>query len=36
MLAVASDKEMTTASDYVRRAVVTQLRADGYQSKEQA
>jgi len=36
MLAVAADKEMTTASDYVQRAVVLQLRADGYQPVEQA
>jgi hypothetical protein len=30
-LAAAVDKEMTTASDYVRRAVVSRLRADGYE-----
>jgi hypothetical protein len=30
-LAAAADREMTTASDYVRRAVASRLRADGYQ-----
>jgi hypothetical protein len=36
MLATAADREMTTASDYVRRAVASRLRADGYQLREQA
>jgi hypothetical protein len=36
MLATAADREMTTASDYVRRAVVLRLRADGYELSEQA
>lgn len=33
-LAAAADKEMTTASDYVRRAVVSRLREDGYELKD--
>jgi hypothetical protein len=33
-LAAATDKEMTTASDYVRRAVVSRLREDGYELKD--
>ena len=30
-LAEAINKKMTTASDYVRQAVVSRLRADGYE-----
>jgi len=30
-LAEAVNKKMTTASDYVRQAVVSRLRADGYE-----
>ena len=35
-LAAAAGKEMTTASNYVRRAVVSRLREDGYQLKDNA
>jgi hypothetical protein len=35
-LAAAANKEMTTVSDYVRRSVVSRLREDGYQLRDNA